>query len=352
MEVSKFDNISPAERREIEKRMVAYSLRFDKRRGDKKEYTLDKIEPKAKDLMESTSRIYYCTKADEELMHLAAKILHVLAPSFKEVYPENTWSSWDTSQQDPVFYYEEPAVNLRETYGDNRGNFYPWTAKAVKAWDTPQLIRVSENKVKYIKKNPNCKHISEFFLQVNDKGGYTMDDSMITWFTATKLTEIQDLKFLSSFKRINPGLHKIYKKVIKAKEGAFEYYRHRNLEETDVYKQAEKLMQFQIYCKQVEGEANAAELISNKSKELFVLSDIGESVGANMEILDMYNNILEFSEDVKHLLSAIEGINEDKSMTLDLEKEIISYLECKGKNEWDVSDVLPEEPELEEDSAQ
>ena len=111
-------------------------------------------------------------------------------------------------------------------------------------------------------------------------------------------------------------------------------------------------MEFQIYCKQVESEANAAELISNKSKELFVLSDIGESVGVNLEVINMYNNILEFSEDVKHLLSAIEGINENKSMTLDLEKEIISYLECKGKNEWDVSDVLPEEPELEEDSAQ
>ncbi len=352
MEVSKFDNISPAERREIEKRMVAYSLRFDKRRNDNKQYTLDKIEPKAKDLMESESRIYYCTKADEDLMHLAAKILHVQAPSFKEVYPENTWSSWDTDQQHPIFYYEEPAVSLRETYGENRGNFHSWTAKAVKTWDTPQLIRVSENKVKYIKKNPNCKHISEFFLQMNDKGGYTMDDSMITWFTATKVTEIQDLKFLSSFKRINPGLHKIYKKVIKARENSFEYYRHRNLDETDVFKQAEKLMEFQLYCKQVESEANSAELISNKSRELFVLSDIGECVGVNIEILDMYNNILEFSEDVKHLLSAIDGINENKSMTLDLEKEIISYLECKGKNEWDVSDVLPEEPELEEDSAQ
>jgi hypothetical protein len=71
-----------------------------------------------------------------------------------------------------------------------------------------------------------------------------------------------------------------------------------------------------------------------------------------MEIIDMYNNILEFSEDVQHLFRAIEGMDNNLSMTLDLEKEIISYLECKGKNEWDVSDVLPEEPELEEDSAQ
>ena len=173
-----------------------------------------------------------------------------------------------------------------------------------------------------------------------------MDDSMITWFTATKITEIQDLKFLSSFKRINPGLYKIYEKVIKARESSFEYYRHRNLEETDVYKQAEKLMQFQIYCKQIEGEANAAELISNKSKELFVLSVIGESVGANMEILDMYNNILEFSEDVRHLLSAIEGINCELDMSAELEKEVISYLACKGKDQWDVSTCLPTESKL------
>ena len=268
-----------------------------------------------------------------------------MAPTFKEVYPENSWSNWDTSQQDPVFYYEEPAVSLRETYGDNRGNFYDWATKAVKTWDTPQLVRVSENKVKYIKKNPNCKHISEFFLQINEKGGYTMDDSMITWFTSTKLEKIADFKFLSSFKSINPGLHKIYERVIEARENSFEYYRHRNLESTDVYKQAEKLMEFQMYCKEIEGEANAAELISNKSKELFVLSDIGECVGVNMEIIDMYNNILEFSEDVKHLFRAIEGMDNNLSMTLDLEKEILSYLACKGKDQWDTSTCLPTESE-------
>jgi hypothetical protein len=345
MEVSKFDNISPAERREIEKRMVAYSLRFDKKRNDGKEYTLDKIEPKAKDLMESESRIYYCTKADEAQMHLAAKILHELAPTFKEVYPENTWSNWDTSQHDPVLYYEEPAVSLRETYGENKGSFYDWAIKAVKTWDTPQLIRVSENKVKYIKKNPNCKHISEFFLQINEKGGYTMDDSMITWFTSTKIEKITSFKFLSSFKSINPGLHKIYEKVIEARENSFDYYRHRDLENTDVYKQAEKLMEFQLYCKQVEGEDNASELISNKSKELFVLSDIGDCVGANIETLAMYENILEFSEDVHHLLSVIDGIEHSKDLSPELEKEIISYLQCKGKDQWDVSTCLPTESE-------
>ena len=72
----------------------------------------------------------------------------------------------------------------------------------------------------------------------------------------------------------------------------------------------------------------------------------------NLNILDMYNNILEFSEDTKHFLSAINGISEEKDLSPELEKEILSYLKCKGKDEWDVTDVLPETPELEEDSAQ
>jgi len=352
MQVSKFDNISPAERREIEKRMVAYSLRFDSKRNDDKTFTLDKIEPKAKDLMESESRIYYCTKADEDLMHLAAKILHAQAPRFKDVYPDNSWSSWDDCQSQPIFYYEEPAVSLRITYGEDKGKFHDWAAQSVRTWDTPQLIRVSENKVKYIKKNPNCKHISEFFLQVNDKGGYTMDESMVKWFTASKLDKISDAGFLSSFININPGLKEIYDLVLKARESSFDYYRHRDLDKTDVFTQAQKLMDFQMYCNQVEGEANAAELISAKSTELFVLSDIGESVAVNLNILAMYDNILEFSEDTKHLLSAIDGISREKALSPELEKEILSYLKCKGKDEWDVTDVLPETPELEEDSAQ
>jgi hypothetical protein len=64
-----------------------------------------------------------------------------------------------------------------------------------------------------------------------------------------------------------------------------------------------------------------------------------------MEIIDMYNNILEFSEDVQHLFRAIEGMDNNLSMTLDLEKEILSYLACKGKDQWDTSTCLPTESE-------
>ena len=179
-----------------------------------------------------------------------------------------------------------------------------------------------------------------------------MDESMVKWFTASKLDKISDAGFLSSFININPGLKEIYDLVLKARESSFDYYRHRDLDKTDVFTQAQKLMDFQMYCNQVEGEANAAELISAKSTELFVLSDIGESVAVNLNILAMYDNILEFSEDTKHLLSAIDGISREKALSPELEKEIISYLKCKGKDEWDVTDVLPETPELEEDSAQ
>ena len=68
--------------------------------------------------------------------------------------------SLSTQNRNWLFYYEEPAVSLRETYGDNKGNFYSWTAKAVKKWDTPQLIGMARVFSWLLATNAACYYIS------------------------------------------------------------------------------------------------------------------------------------------------------------------------------------------------
>ena len=193
-EKSKFTNLSAADRREIEKRMVAYTLRWDHLKEDN--LTLEKIEPKAKDLMSSTNRIYYCTSEDEHKMRSAAL-----------VYPEAGWSDNGNQREAPnypIFWYEHPPVRFMKW--DNKGQYHDWAVNPVQGWDTPQLIRVSQNKVKFITQNPNVKHIDELFLQLTDNNGYTMDNSLIKYYTAHKLEKINNFKFLQGLKCIHPTL--------------------------------------------------------------------------------------------------------------------------------------------------
>ena len=61
-EVAQFENITPAERRKIEERMVAYTFRYNEKHwhssGSDNRYIRDKIEPKVKDLMKTQRTTY------------------------------------------------------------------------------------------------------------------------------------------------------------------------------------------------------------------------------------------------------------------------------------------------------
>ena len=92
-EKAKFSNLTAAERREIEKRMVAYTVRFDDKKDDN--FTMEKIEPKTIDLMNSKYRTYYCTKEDEGKMKQAALLLKEIQPSYKVVYPDGPMNNWE-----------------------------------------------------------------------------------------------------------------------------------------------------------------------------------------------------------------------------------------------------------------
>ena len=329
-EKSQFSNLTNAERREIEKRMVAYTVRWDKRKDDN--FTMDKIEPKAKDLMNSKKRIYYCTTEDEGKMKAAALMLNKIVPSFKDVYePASSYANGTDyeSQEYPVYWYEHPPVRYA-----NYNGVYPEWAAPKKGWDTPQLIRVSQNKVKFITQNPNVKHIDELFLQTNDNNEYIMDESLVKYYTAHKMKKINNFKFMQGLGCIHTELQKDYCELKDLRDDDYSEWKYRQVYDIApaITAHMDKLYEFQKFC----SECDDAQMIQDKSRELFVLSDISAARAVDLDILAKYDNMVEFAEEIKPLLDELNCLEErDCSMSPELEKEVRVYLRAKSRETWD-----------------
>ena len=94
----------------------------------------------------------------------------------------------------------------------------------------------------------------------------------------------------------------------------------------------DKLFEFQQFMTQCDD----ANLIEQKSKELFVLSDISEAKAADLDILAKYNNIVEFAEEVKPMLDELDCLqNRECDMSAELEKEVRVYLRAKSREIWE-----------------
>ena len=345
-QVATFENITPAERRKIEERMVAFTLREDKKRNDGKNYTWDKIEPKAKELMQSQKTIYYGSTVDEAKFMIAADIIGCYAPTFEQVFPENTWYSWNECKHGKMFYYEQPPVRVYSTYGEDKGQPVEWARpdKMQDQWDTPQLIRVRETYIKHIKKNPNCKHIDEFFLQLNSDGGYTMDSHLIKWYTGKKIQAVKDMRYLSALKHINPHLFAKFKECYEAAE-AVTYKSMKWIDmgdeddsvATEIKKNVQRIAEFQAYCEEVKDSLDSETLIAAKSRELFVL-DMPNAGAYDARLVANCQELVEYNEEVSTMLSTIGQFDvhpkEAPEISPELQKEISIYLDAKDRLQW------------------
>tara|TARA_R110001583_G_scaffold4211_4_gene24755 strand:- start:3279 stop:6035 length:2757 start_codon:yes stop_codon:yes gene_type:complete len=334
-EKSKFSDLSPADRREIEKRIVAYTVRFDDKKDDN--FTMDKIEPKTIDLMNSDYRTYYCTREDEDKMKAAAGLLMASAPKHNQVYPNSNWYS--DARTEPVFWFDNPPVRFKRwnrSFKPEDGEYEKWAVPR-QGWEHPQLIRVSQNKVKFIAKNPNVRHIDEFFLQVNDNNEYTVDKSLIKYYTAYKMDKINLFQFMGGLDFIHPELCEKYCNLIDLRNEYYgEMYDEAKQLAPDQIKHLDKLFEFQKFCNECDDE----DMVKEKSKELFVLSDISNAKIADLDLLNQYDNIVEFAEEVEPMLNCISGIKTRKwgdsyVFNKELAKEIKIYLKAKARDVWE-----------------
>ena len=341
-EVAQFENITPAERRKIEERMVAYTFRYNDKywhsSGSDHRYIRDKIEPKVKDLMQTQRTTYYGTAADDDKLMVACGMIHPFAPRIRKVYLDMPgWRS--TGEDDRVFFFDTPPVRLGNgeftkptTLTKDDGTVYHNTNFD---WDTPQIIRVSQSNVKHISMNSNVKHIDEFFLQLTPNGGYTMDKHAIKWYTADKMKSITSKTYLYCLKDINPDLFEKYEAVYNAAD--VDVRTSQWMKDTDIFPMVEKIVEMHNFCK----DNDDAAAIQQKSRELFVL-DVPEAIGQDQELMDKFDELQEWCEGVHILLDNISQIqyspdtNRGHGVDLDqdLIKEIKVYLDAKGRLDW------------------
>ena len=262
-------------------------------------------------------------------MKQAAMLLKDIMPKHYEVYPNTGRSSWDKDYKYPVYWYDNPPVSMMKWNSDQ---YEDW-ATPKQGWDTPQFIRVSQNKVKFITKNPNVKHIDDFFLQLTPNNGYTMDESLIKYYTAYKLDKIKDFKFMQGLGCIHDQLQKDYCELLDLRQDNYSEFNYRRVRDvaTSITKHMDKLYEFQKLC----NECDDAEIIQEKSKELFVLSDISEARAVDLDILAKYDNIVEFAEEIKPMLDELEVLmDRECNMSPELEKELRIYLRAKSRETW------------------
>ena len=345
-EVAQFENITSAERRKIEERMVAYTFRYNEKHwhssGSDNRYIRDKIEPKVKDLMKTQRTTYYGTAADDDKLMVACGMIYPFAPRVHEVYKD--MGRQYRTDGDRVFFFDTPPVRFKETWGTNKGNFYPWAVPSTQNkedgtvyhntnfdWDTPQIIRVSQSNVKHISMNPNVKHIDEFFLQLTPNGGYTMDEYAIKWYTADKVQNIKNKTYLYCLKDINQDLFDKYKALYEAAD--VDVRSNQWIKKEEIFPAIEKIVEMHNFCK----DNDDAAAIQQKSRELFVL-DVPEAIGVDQELMDKFNELEEWSEGVHTLLDSISEIQYQPGSTStldqDLIKEIKVYLDAKGRLDW------------------
>ena len=318
--------LSPAERREIEQRIVAFTLRYNHRSqwNDIKPFVWDKVEPKLATVMASDNITYYGTNADAEKLYMAAAVLFNQVPHSGKVTNVPYYFTHDRMNSDPMFYFDQLPVR-----------FTSWSS-TIKLNDgftckTPQLLRVSEKNVKYISRNPNCKHIDEFFCTWDEESNkLTMDSSLIKYLTGKAIGSTPN--WVKNLHHINPDYAVMFNTL---EEYSNAYYSHRSDSEDakEIVDMIERIKEFQIFSESVDDP----ELVANKSKELFILEDVKAAQAFDTEILRLSKMRDELMEGINPFMECLTvGHNPSPEFI----KELTHYLKSRGK--LDIEIPLPQ----------
>ena len=162
-----------------------------------------------------------------------------------------------------------------------------------------------------------------------------MDESLVKYYTAHKLEKINEFKFMKGLGCVHDELQKDYCELLDLREDNYNSWDRQYVHSLApaITEHMDKLYEFQKFC----NECDDAEQIQDKSRELFVLSDVSEARAADLDILAKYDNVVEFATDIKPLLDELEVLNNRTcDMSPELEKEVRDYLRAKSRETWDV----------------
>jgi hypothetical protein len=192
--------------------------------------------------------------------------------------------------------------------------------------ELPQFIKLSESNLKYVELNDNCKHISEFFLQLTESGGYTMDSSLIRWCTAHQIGDLPE--WIDKLGVIDERFRNLYQALHAYKKDYFYMDTSTPVSPSEeLFGVVKRMMEFKNYEKSIEDCDNKDTLLSEKSRELFTL-DIPEVECFDndiMELIDIKNDII---EDINAFMRSIQFPVVKSPEFL---QELRSYLKQSGK---------------------
>ena len=209
-----------------------------------------------------------------------------------------------------------------------------------------KLYRVSKSMPKKFLKNH--KHINELFKQETDTNK-TMSRELIEWTTAKYIRENLDkLKFMRNYKLFNQEIAELYKEV---KDYSIQKYADDFRDFTSKYPSGEtfitsllnyigKITEFQLFVRDHKDDSSA---IQQKSKELFGIETVTESVGYNLEMYDKMQILLNYAEPVKALFNHIDLLKDIKNLDIeaDTESMIKDILEAKGLTTFKIPSNKP-----------
>jgi hypothetical protein len=304
--VDESKSLTPSQKRELESRVVAYSIRIHEN-----EYVWDKVEPKLSTLLHSEKITYYGSSKDGDKLMFAASVLKKFNINASHLY--HSLGYWYNQQY--IFYVDYPQERFK---GNSRSD---------KELPVPQLLKVSEDKLKYLEQNPNCKHIDTFFYDYDsNRNTITMDHHLVKWITGRSIKTLPN--WLNELDFISLDYPKMYELLdeYKTKYAGFPDGGH-----SDIVELIDKFVEFQTYCESVNYDDT---LVANKSRELFIFTDIKAVEAFDSEIVKLARTKDEFIEGIHHIL---DNLRFPYYKDEDFKKEIEHYIKSRGKLDIEIN---------------
>ncbi len=333
-EVAAMSYMSPEERRKIQERMVAYTLREcikykNSSTASPTGYIWDKVEPRTSDLMNTETVTYYGTKEDEDALILAANILKRQNPTHNEVWP-NRRNQYDEQNDRPVYFWEYPPT--RSYSGDEPQEGY--LDKPNLEWDRPQLIRVNSKVAKHMATNPNCRHIDEFFYTATDTNHFSVNLAIVRWYTGYSM-RLENDKFMGNMKAINKEMYENYEEIQEYISSTTGFYSIENYLEKPQMKMFKKMIEFNAFLDSLnQDDPNA---VKTKARELFVFTDVTCNNVVDKDVIIAFEDLLLYLEPIALFLNSIEDIQnkiEDNDTGNEYSKQLNEYLKFKQRLGW------------------
>lgn len=321
-------NLTREELRKLNEQIVAFTVRPAERTYHRSNYSSlvwDKVEPKLSELKDLQGTIYYGTDEDGELIKQAAWLSQYFMPSLTETCGHSYGSPpKGDSASDHIFFWGCSPTRFTEGY-----HYSKWLIdKSYVNTKVPQFLKVSANNVRIISKFENFKPISQFFrdaVNINDseKTMYTTHPVNMLNFTIRKirtaglLNDSYTYNYFKYIKDIDPWFKTIFNTISNMSSTAVSMEKGFD----DIVDDLAKLSVMQDIA-----TSDSVELIEQTSKELFVLSDIGDALIYDKDIVELLNYINNFKSEVEHILQYI-----DDTISTDSAKELYSYLNWRQK---------------------